>query len=64
MAFPADYTSIETCEEIIQVYIFMYEIDEEGKIRLSKIGKIQYLSLELIYLLRLENEENLITYLD
>ena len=57
MVFPADYTSIEAFEELSQVCIFIYEIDEEGKLRLSKVGKIEYLTLDFKYLLRIENGE-------
>ena len=62
MVFPADYTSITVFEKLNKVCIFTYEIDE-GKLRLSKAGKIEYLTLDLVYLLWIENEENLITYL-
>ena len=36
---------------------FIYEIDEEGNLRLSKAGKIEYLTVDLVYLLRIEKEE-------
>ena len=62
MVFPADYTSIAVFEKLNKACIFTYEIDE-GKLRLSKAGKIEYLTLDLVYLLWIENEENLITYL-
>ena len=61
--FPSDYTSIEAFEELNKVCIFIYEIDEEGKLRLSKAGKIEYLTLDLVYLLRIENEENSMTHI-
>ena len=50
MVFPADYTSITVFEKLNKVCIFTYEIDE-GKLRLSKAGKIEYLTLDLVYLL-------------
>ena len=49
MVFPADYTSIEASEQLNHVFIFIYEIDEVGKLRLSKAGKIEYLTLDLVY---------------
>ena len=57
MVFPADYTSTEAFEELNKVCVFTYEVDEEGKVRLSKVGKIEYLMLVLVYVLRTENEE-------
>ena len=47
MAFPADYLSIETIEELNTECIFIFEIDEEGTIRLSMAGQIEYLTLDL-----------------
>ena len=55
MVFPADYTIIEAFEELNNVCIFIYEIDEEDKLRLSKAGKIEYLTLDLVNWRRTEN---------
>ena len=57
MVFLVDYASIETFEELNKVCIFVYELDEESKIRLSKAGKIEYLTNDLVYLLRIDKEE-------
>ncbi|MFM7979422.1 MAG: hypothetical protein ACKPKO_08920, partial [Candidatus Fonsibacter sp.] len=48
---------IETFEELNKVCIFVYELDEESKIRLSKAGKIEYLTNDLVYLLRIDNRQ-------
>ena len=56
IVFPADYTSFEAIEELNNVCIFIYEIDEEGKLRQSRVGKIEYLTLDLVYSLLIENE--------
>ena len=58
---PADCTHIITFKELKNVCIFIYEIGEEGTPRLSKAGKIEYLTLDLVYLLKNENENNLTT---
>ena len=57
MAFPADYTSSETFEYLNKVCIFVYELDEESNIRLSKAGKIDYLTNDFVYLLIIDSEE-------
>ena len=57
IVFLVHYASIETFEELNKVCIFVYELDEESKIRLSKAGKIEYLTNDLVYLLRIDNEE-------
>ena len=62
MVFPADCTSIEAFEELNKVCIFIDEIEEEGKLPLSKAWQIEYLTLDWVYLLRIENEENRTTY--
>ena len=36
---------------------FIYALDEEYKIRLSKTRNIDYLTYDLIYLLRVDNED-------
>ena len=60
MVFPTDYTSIEAFEELNMVCICICEIDEGGKLRLSKSGKIEYLTLGWVYLLRIESEDILL----
>ena len=55
MVFPTDYRSIEAFEELNKLCIYIYEVGEEGKLRLSKAGKIEYLTLDLVYLLGIEN---------
>ena len=57
MVFPADYTSIKAFEELNKTCVFIYEIDAEGKLRLSKTGKIKHMMLDLVYMLRIDNAE-------
>ena len=44
-------------KELKKACIFIYEVNDEGNIRLSKAGKIEYLTLDLVYLLSIGNEE-------
>ena len=60
MSFPASYEDIEKFEEINQVCIFVYELDDTAQktFRKSKQGNIDYLQKDCIYLLLIEHEEH------
>ena len=59
MSFPASYDDISDFEEINQVCIFVYDLDDAGekKFRKSKQGNIDYLQKDCIYLLLIEDED-------
>ena len=40
MVFATDYTSIKAFDELNKACVFIYEINVEGKLRLSMAGKI------------------------
>ena len=61
MEFPASYEAISAFEEINRACIFIYELDLEDQIRLGQIGNIEYLTTDLIYLLRIEADNKHIT---
>ena len=51
MSFPTSYEDIETFEDINQVCIFVYELDdaEHKKFRKSKQGNIDHLQRDCIF---------------
>ena len=57
MSFPADFESIEEFEIKNKVCIYIYSMNEENEIRLSKAGNIDYINQDLIYLLTLEDDD-------
>jgi len=57
MSFPADFESIEKFEIKNQVCIYIYSMNDENEIRLSKAGNIDYINQDLIYLLTLEDND-------
>ncbi|MFM7982811.1 MAG: hypothetical protein ACKPKO_26155, partial [Candidatus Fonsibacter sp.] len=54
ISFPVSYEDISKFEEMNEVCIFVYEIDED-KIIKSKEGNTDYLLKDLVYLLRVED---------
>ena len=59
MEFPASYDAISAFEENSRLCNFIYELDSEDQIRLGQRGNIAYLTDDLIYLLRIEADNNI-----
>jgi hypothetical protein len=55
--YPASFEDIERFEENNKVAVFVYYIDEENNIRKEKNGNTDYITNDIIYLLRVENDE-------
>ena len=53
---PATFDDIATFENN-NISVFVYGIDEENNIRTEKTGNIDYIQNDIIYLLRVENDE-------
>ena len=59
--YPASFEDIERFEENNKVAVFVYYMDEENNIRKEKNGNTDYITNDIIYLLRVENDNNKIT---
>ena len=57
VSYPATFDDIGQFEKNNHIAIFVYYIDETGSIRTEKEGMYQYLSNDIVYLLRIENDE-------
>jgi hypothetical protein len=53
---PAGYDDVETLEQNNKVAVFVYSIKDDSVFR-EKLGNPEYVSNDVIYLLRIENEE-------
>ena len=55
--YPASFEDFERFEENSKVAVFAYYIDDENSIRKEKNGNTDYITNDIIYLLRTENDE-------
>ena len=58
ISFPASYDDIARFENQNKVCVYVYIINEEGKLDKERDGNIDYIQNDIIYLLRIEQEEN------
>ena len=58
MEYPATYDDISNFEEVNQVCINIYTLTENSDIILEKEGRYEYVSNDVIYLLRISSGEN------
>ena len=56
--YPATFEDIMNFEHNNKVAVFVYYNDDENQIRTEKKGACDYICNDIIYLLRIENEEN------
>ena len=57
MQYPASHEDINVFEENNKVSIFVYNIDEDNSIREEYRGNVNHISNDIIYLLRIEQED-------
>ena len=55
--FPASYDDIKTFEDINTVCVNVYVIGDDNSIKSDYMGNIEYIKNDVIYLLRIEDEE-------
>ena len=58
ITYPVSYEDIEKFEDVNKVCIFVYYINEDNEIHKEKNGHVDYYNKDLIYLLRIENEDH------
>ena len=58
MEYPTSYDDIDRFEELNKVCTYIYTLTENSDIILEKEGRYEYVSNDVIYLLRISSEEN------
>ena len=61
MTFPDNYQCIQPVEDLNSVCTCIYELDDDN-IRLIQAGNIDYLTNDFMYLLRIDDQEDQITF--
>ena len=56
--YPTNFEDITRFESDHEIAVFVYYINDDGTIRTEKLGDPDFILNDVIYLLRIENEDN------